>query len=165
MSPPSPSPLRTLANPLIASLTILATTNANADTVANDNKHNTTACYYLQHRMQLSLKQIILFIVFAVTASSAYRLLSDALQLSAMAHKNVIVQFKKTSSEADRQKIISDIKGKGGSVVSDDNVNSKIFPFITVSVPEADFSSLQSDFSGDHDVVENVEADQQVHTQ
>ncbi|OCF30900.1 hypothetical protein I317_01600 [Kwoniella heveanensis CBS 569] len=82
-----------------------------------------------------------------------------------MANQNVIVQFKKTSSEADRQKIIADIKGKGGSVVNDENVNSKIFPFITVSVPQADFSALQSDFSDGHEVVENVEADQQVHTQ
>ncbi|WVF67364.1 hypothetical protein IAT40_002119 [Kwoniella sp. CBS 6097] len=82
-----------------------------------------------------------------------------------MANQNVIVQFKKTSSEDDRQKIIADIKGKGGSVVNDDNVNSKIFPFVTVSLPESDFSALQSDFSGDHAVVENVEADQVVHTQ
>nr|XP_019010586.1 uncharacterized protein I206_05060 [Kwoniella pini CBS 10737]OCF49367.1 hypothetical protein I206_05060 [Kwoniella pini CBS 10737] len=82
-----------------------------------------------------------------------------------MANKQVIVQFKKSSSADDRQKIISELKGKGATIVNEDNINSKILPFITVSLPESDFSALQTDFSGDHEVVENVEADQEVRIQ
>nr|XP_018261165.1 uncharacterized protein I303_06888 [Kwoniella dejecticola CBS 10117]OBR83323.1 hypothetical protein I303_06888 [Kwoniella dejecticola CBS 10117] len=82
-----------------------------------------------------------------------------------MATKQVIVQFKKSSSADERQRIIGELKGKGATIVNEDNINSKILPFITVSLPESDFSALQTDFSGDHDVVENIEADQEVRIQ
>ncbi|WWC91988.1 uncharacterized protein L201_006942 [Kwoniella dendrophila CBS 6074] len=110
--------------------------------------------------MQLSFRSFIFFIFFTLLSVSAYQL-----NLHNMANKQVIVQFKKSSSADDRQKIIGELKGKGASIVNDDNINSKILPFITVSLPESDFSTLQSDFSGDHAVVENVEADQEVRIQ
>ncbi|WRT69953.1 uncharacterized protein IL334_006944 [Kwoniella shivajii] len=101
------------------------------------------------------LSLLLLFI----TTVSAYQTTIN------MANKDVIVQFKKTSSAEERQKTVEELKSKGATIVKDDNLNSKIFPFVTVSLPESDFSTLQSDFSGDHAVVENIEADQEVSIQ
>ncbi|ODN95671.1 hypothetical protein I350_08388 [Cryptococcus amylolentus CBS 6273] len=75
-----------------------------------------------------------------------------------MADHTVIVQFKKTSSSEDRKKAISELTSKGAKIVSDENADSKIFPFITVSYPKDDFSSLESSFGGgSHDVVQHVD--------
>ncbi|WVQ83737.1 hypothetical protein IAT38_005881 [Cryptococcus sp. DSM 104549] len=83
-----------------------------------------------------------------------------------MSDKKVIVQFKKTSTAEDRKKAISELTGKGAKVVDNGNVDSKIFPFITVELPETDFSGFESQFGGgSHDVVQHIEADQIVHTQ
>ncbi|WVW86451.1 hypothetical protein I302_108499 [Kwoniella bestiolae CBS 10118] len=112
--------------------------------------------------MQLSIKSLLFFIYLTLLTASAYQLSLDNIN---MAHKDVIVQFKKSSSSEERQKIIDDLKAKGATIVKDDNLNSKILPFITVSLSASDFSTLQADFGGDHDVVENVEADQVVTTQ
>ncbi|WVR09671.1 hypothetical protein IAU60_006746 [Kwoniella sp. DSM 27419] len=105
--------------------------------------------------MLTSIKSVLVLILL----SSAV-----AWQFNTMSTKNVIVQFKKTSSSEDRQKTISDIKAKGASIVNDDNVDSKLMPFITVSVPENDYSALEADFA-DHGVVDNIELDQVVTTQ
>ncbi|WWD19916.1 hypothetical protein CI109_104388 [Kwoniella shandongensis] len=122
--------------------------------------------------MQLTSKSILLFFLFATTVFATTNTHSHA-QAHAqsgfqytMANKNVIVQFKKTSSADDRQKAISDLTSKGATVVNDDNVNSKIMPFITVSLPEDNFGSFESEFSGgSHSVVEHIEADQEVRIQ
>ncbi|WWC95106.1 hypothetical protein V866_001958 [Kwoniella sp. B9012] len=115
-------------------------------------------------QLSLSFKSFIFFLYFTLITTSAYQLTFNEITNN-MADKDVIVQFKKSSSTEERQKIIQDLKAKGATVVKDDNINSKILPFITVRLPESDFSTLQADFGGDHDVVENVEADQVVTTQ
>ncbi|KAK8853483.1 hypothetical protein IAR55_004190 [Kwoniella newhampshirensis] len=115
--------------------------------------------------MQLSPKSILVFLLFATTATAAINT-GFRYNLDTMADKKVIVQFKKTSSAEDRQKAISELSSKGASVVNDDNVNSKIMPFITVSLPEDSFSSVESEFSGgSHSTIEHVEVDQEVRIQ
>ncbi|KAK4689438.1 hypothetical protein P7C73_g670, partial [Tremellales sp. Uapishka_1] len=76
----------------------------------------------------------------------------------------VIVQFKKTSSAEDRAKIVSDLKDNKGAVIhSEENLNSKIYPFITISLPEDHFDALKSEaLTGNHAVVDHVEEDKEV---
>ncbi|WVQ75699.1 hypothetical protein IAR50_005329 [Cryptococcus sp. DSM 104548] len=119
--------------------------------------------------MNINWKSLVAVALLAAASFLAYTCLTaPPAQLAAhsMADHTVIVQFKKTSSSDDRKKAISELTSKGAKIVSDENADSKIFPFITVSYPKDDFSSLESSFGGgSHDVVQHVELDQQVHTQ
>ncbi|KAI9634203.1 uncharacterized protein MKK02DRAFT_38876 [Dioszegia hungarica] len=80
-------------------------------------------------------------------------------------HKNVIVTFHKTSSPEDRSKLLDELKSKGAQIVKDDNLNSPIMPFVTVSMPDEHFDALQSSSLQGHDVVKNVEKDQEMRIQ
>ncbi|CAD6589705.1 MAG: hypothetical protein TREMPRED_005480 [Tremellales sp. Tagirdzhanova-0007] len=80
--------------------------------------------------------------------------------------KRAILQFKKTASPQDKAKLIDELKSKGAQVTNDDHINSQILPFISFSIPEEHFDSLrQQSLSGEHDVVEHVEADSEMRIQ
>ncbi|ODN77380.1 hypothetical protein, variant 3, partial [Cryptococcus amylolentus CBS 6039] len=121
--------------------------------------------------MNINLKSVLGLLFLATASFAAYAYITAptaqlAVNVNTMADHTVIVQFKKTSSSEDRKKAISELTSKGAKIVSDENADSKIFPFITVSYPKDDFSSLESSFGGgSHDVVQHIELDQQVHTQ
>ncbi|ODN77379.1 hypothetical protein, variant 2, partial [Cryptococcus amylolentus CBS 6039] len=136
--------------------------------------------------MNINLKSVLGLLFLATASFAAYAYITAptaqlAVNVNTMADHTVIVQFKKTSSSEDRKKAISELTSKGAKIVSDENADSKsmpyqlgkgntnqstVFPFITVSYPKDDFSSLESSFGGgSHDVVQHIELDQQVHTQ
>ncbi|ADV23239.1 hypothetical protein I315_05519 [Cryptococcus gattii Ru294] len=120
--------------------------------------------------MQINTKPLYALILLVTVSFLAYTYYhspsTELIVLDTMSEQNVIVQFKKTSSSDERQKAISELTSKGAKVVNDDNVDSKLMPFITVSYPKSDFSALENQFGGgSHDVINHVEADQEVRIQ
>ncbi|AAW44873.1 hypothetical protein CNBG0230 [Cryptococcus deneoformans B-3501A] len=113
------------------------------------------------------LYALILLVTVSFLAYAYYHFPSTQLVvLDTMPEQNIIVQFKKTSSSDERQKAISELTSKGAKIVSDDHVDSKLMPFITVSYPKSDFSALENQFGGgSHNAINHLEADQEVRIQ
>ncbi|AFR96338.2 hypothetical protein C343_04458 [Cryptococcus neoformans C23] len=112
------------------------------------------------------LYALILLVTVSFLAYAYYHFPSTQLIALDMPEQNIIVQFKKTSSSDERQKAISELTSKGAKIVNDDNVDSKLMPFITVSYPKSDFSALENQFGGgSHNVINHLEADQEVRIQ
>ncbi|TYJ52652.1 hypothetical protein B9479_006744 [Cryptococcus floricola] len=116
--------------------------------------------------MNINLKSLLGLLFLATASFAAYAYITAptapapqqiAVDTDSMADHTVIVQFKKTSSAEERKKAISELTSKGAKIVSDENADSKIFPFITVSYPKDDFAALEAGFGGGaHGVVQHV---------
>lgn len=79
-------------------------------------------------------------------------------------HKKVIVQFRKTASEEDKTRTLDSLKAQGAQIINDDNRDSKILPFVSLSLPSDHFDALAQECSlGSHAVVQNVEEDKEMH--
>ncbi|EIW72194.1 hypothetical protein TREMEDRAFT_24030, partial [Tremella mesenterica DSM 1558] len=69
----------------------------------------------------------------------------------------VIIRFRKSASEEEKQHVLESLKAKGAKVVNTDNVDSQFFPFVVVTLPENQYGALAQDFSsGDHPVVQHI---------
>ncbi|ORY25444.1 hypothetical protein BCR39DRAFT_544109 [Naematelia encephala] len=83
-----------------------------------------------------------------------------------MADKKVIMQFKKSASAEDKARIVDSLKAKGAQIHNDDNINSRIMPFISLTLPVDHYEGLKAEcVDGSHSVVENLEEDQEMRIQ